>query len=370
MAVIALLGIGALGTTLASNISLNSGGPVEFGQGVVQATACDNEISITPYSEFVNQVGAGAHFLSSLKISGIDSSSNKCAGKRFLIKAYGQSGILDLFNYEDPNYSIDQDYSSIEIINNAGVFSWIGSGSDGDDVVNDANVGDPGRDLTNTSFTVNLTSNLNTITRTPLAEAQFVKTITVETYDQNLLSNRVLLSSQLGFFTEPSILRDGFDASDALAGGNFSGTCQEIVCAGYFTANDWIANITQDDVDTINNGQGSSGLTRSEIANSLSVRFVYDAGQPAETRWALEILFAGQVNERVEGMVVDFDGNVGYFTPDGIGSSNIVLFSLDGTLQSNASVGNLTPYGDQLSRLVPIRNFVEIWTSSGGPYDE
>jgi hypothetical protein len=43
-----------LGSTLAANINLNSGGPVEFGQGVTQAAACDNSIQITPYSSFVN----------------------------------------------------------------------------------------------------------------------------------------------------------------------------------------------------------------------------------------------------------------------------------------------------------------------------
>jgi hypothetical protein len=370
VAVMALLGVGALGTTLASNISLNSGGPVEFGQGVVQATACDNQISITPYSEFVNQVGAGSHFLTSLKISGIDSTLNKCSGKRFVIKAYGQSGILDLVNYEDSAYSIDRDYNSIEISNNEGVFTWISGGSDGDDIENDANVDDPDRDLTNTSFTINLTSNLNTITRTPLAEAQFVRTITVETYDQNLLSNRILTSSQVGFLVESDILAEGFDATDALAGGNFSGTCPDIDCAGYFTVNDWIANITQGDLDSINNEIGSSGLTRSEFSNSISIKLLYDSGQPIETRWTLELLFAGEFIERAEGMVFGFDGNTGYFIPDSADSSTVIFFSVDGRLQSNTSIGNLTPYGDQVTRLVPIRNFLDIWSRSDAPYFE
>jgi len=54
-----ILGIGALAaviavaSTLAANININSG-PVEFGQGVAQTTACDDSIMITPRSTFVN----------------------------------------------------------------------------------------------------------------------------------------------------------------------------------------------------------------------------------------------------------------------------------------------------------------------------
>jgi len=40
-------------TTLASNISLNAG-PVEFGQGITQAVACDQDVIVRPYSEFIN----------------------------------------------------------------------------------------------------------------------------------------------------------------------------------------------------------------------------------------------------------------------------------------------------------------------------
>jgi len=45
----------ALGSTLAANINLNNNQAVEFGQGMVQATACDNQITVTPFSTFVNQ---------------------------------------------------------------------------------------------------------------------------------------------------------------------------------------------------------------------------------------------------------------------------------------------------------------------------
>jgi hypothetical protein len=54
-----VLGIGALAavvavaSTLAANININSG-PVEFGQGVAQTTACDDSITVTPRTQFIN----------------------------------------------------------------------------------------------------------------------------------------------------------------------------------------------------------------------------------------------------------------------------------------------------------------------------
>jgi len=68
----ALIGVIAIGSTLAANINLNTGGAVEFGQGVAATTACDNDILITPFSNFVNANGAGDYSFSSLKISNIN----------------------------------------------------------------------------------------------------------------------------------------------------------------------------------------------------------------------------------------------------------------------------------------------------------
>ena len=52
----ALAGVIALGSTLAANINLNTGTPVEFGQGITQTVACsgDSPITITPKSIFLN----------------------------------------------------------------------------------------------------------------------------------------------------------------------------------------------------------------------------------------------------------------------------------------------------------------------------
>jgi hypothetical protein len=196
----ALVGTIALGSTLAASINLNGGGPVEFGQGVTQTTACDDEITLTPYSTFINADGAGSYKFSSLKVSGIDSSSDKCSGKTFVIKAYGDSGILNLVSYADTaNPEDDGSYNYVEIANDGGEFTWVSGGSDGDDVI-------PGPDgyITETSFTLNFTSDLGTITRTPLASAEEVKRITIESKDGTA-------SGSLSF-SNSSIVYDANDA--------------------------------------------------------------------------------------------------------------------------------------------------------------
>lgn len=81
--------IAVLGSTLAANISLNSGGTLEFGQGVSQTTACDNTgINVTPTADFSNSAGAGSFNFKTVALSGIDST---CNGKTFTINAYGDS---------------------------------------------------------------------------------------------------------------------------------------------------------------------------------------------------------------------------------------------------------------------------------------
>jgi hypothetical protein len=175
-----LVGAIALGSTFAASINLNSGGPVEFGQGLIQATACDDEITITPISSFINEEGGGNHKFSSLKISGIDSSSDKCSGKVFVIKAFGEVGQLSLFNYSDSSNNSNVFHNSVEIANNGGQFTWVSGGSDGDDVI-----AGPDNGITDTSFTLSFTSELGPITRTPLASTDDVQRITIESKEAN-----------------------------------------------------------------------------------------------------------------------------------------------------------------------------------------
>jgi hypothetical protein len=99
------LAIGALGSTLAANISLNSGEVVEFGQGIVQTTACSGEdsLTVTPESTFINEVGAGAHYFTSLTVSDIPQS---CLGATFTLAAYDADEIRTWSDCTDPGHQL------------------------------------------------------------------------------------------------------------------------------------------------------------------------------------------------------------------------------------------------------------------------
>lgn len=94
LAVAAFAAVAVLGSTLAANISLNSGSALEFGQGVAQTTACDGDgITVTPRAVFANASGAGSFNFATVSFSGI---ANNCANKLFTLKAYGTTSATPL----------------------------------------------------------------------------------------------------------------------------------------------------------------------------------------------------------------------------------------------------------------------------------
>jgi len=370
----AIAAVMALGSTFAANINLNDGGNVEFGQGVTRTVACDSDgITLTPYSTFINAPGAGEHAFSSLKVSGIDSSLDKCAGKTFLIKAYGESGpALDLFKWEskatpESEWEEVDRYDFVEIRKDADEFTWISDGTDDDDVISETD------DITDTSFTLLFTSEVPSIRRTPLASAQDIKRITIETYDQGLLDNRVVSTSQFGFYIPSVILEDGLPTAlgGPLPEGNYAGTeCTEPLCYAYATFDEMINDATDQDMVNINAGQGTN-LTRSELSGAITLRFNYDPSGDEGERWSLTSLLFGQPDgDTIVGEVMGFNGNTGVFLGDGGPSGIGVFFSLNGALTSTSVIGTFTPYGDQPLRTLPIRNFREIWDGSESSYNE
>ena len=93
VAVAGFAAVPVLGSTLAANISLNSG-PIEFGQGVANATACDSDgITVTPRSSFANASSAGSFNLASISFTGIH---DNCTGDLFTINAYGNTEAVPL----------------------------------------------------------------------------------------------------------------------------------------------------------------------------------------------------------------------------------------------------------------------------------
>ena len=120
----ALVGVIALGSTLAASINFNTGKPVEFGQGVAQTTACDNQIEMTPISNFINGEPGEFRF-TGITLSGVDgtdqsNSSQGCAGKSFTIKAFDSSGnqLPEIYVVSlDSNGSYISIYGNIEATN-------------------------------------------------------------------------------------------------------------------------------------------------------------------------------------------------------------------------------------------------------------
>lgn len=141
-----------LQTTLAANINLNSGGRVEFGQGISMVAACSgsNSLTVTPNSEFVNSSGSGAHYLKTITVSGIPS---ECNGDDFQISVYDSTTSTAL-----PMFASTKTVASIW--NNGGTFQG-GSGFLGSTITSSSG-----------SFTVSFT--------TPVALASNVAKLTLQ----------------------------------------------------------------------------------------------------------------------------------------------------------------------------------------------
>ena len=118
----AVVGTFFVQNTLAANIALNTGAPVEFGQGITQTVACSgaSNLTITPSATFTNAAGAGDFKFSSITVSNIPEG---CQGSDFTINAYDNSSDtpLALFNTTS---------TSAVVFNNDGTFE-LGVGSTG-----------------------------------------------------------------------------------------------------------------------------------------------------------------------------------------------------------------------------------------------
>ena len=95
---IAVLVLGGMSTTLAGTISLNTGGSVEFGQGVVTTAACDTSISVAPSSTY--DTSTSTFSVNKVTLSEIGAyggtSGAGCKGKYFKITAYDSVTALNI----------------------------------------------------------------------------------------------------------------------------------------------------------------------------------------------------------------------------------------------------------------------------------
>jgi len=91
--------VAVLGSTLAANLSLNSGSAIEFGQGVSVTSACDdNGITVTPSVRFMNSSGGGTFYLSTIALTGINApaTGTTCKNKTFTLNAYDDASATPL----------------------------------------------------------------------------------------------------------------------------------------------------------------------------------------------------------------------------------------------------------------------------------
>ena len=132
LALILVIAVGGtyLQTTLAANISLNSGLVVNFGQGVAATTACSGSTSliVTPISSFQNVSGGGAFYFKSVKVSNVPTS---CYGKDFIINAYNTSSStpLAIFNSTSTSAIVWNDGGTFKLGARTTVGATITSGS-------------------------------------------------------------------------------------------------------------------------------------------------------------------------------------------------------------------------------------------------
>jgi hypothetical protein len=83
--------IAILGSTFATNINLNSGSPVEFGQGMARLVSCaeGNSITLVPKASFVNASNNGSFYFTEALFSNIPSN---CKNTDFYLNAFGVTG--------------------------------------------------------------------------------------------------------------------------------------------------------------------------------------------------------------------------------------------------------------------------------------
>ena len=83
----AVILIPTIGSTLAASITIGSANSLEFGQGATSTAACDDEITITPESEYY--FSSGSFGLSSISVANVASS---CDDKYLKIKVIDADG--------------------------------------------------------------------------------------------------------------------------------------------------------------------------------------------------------------------------------------------------------------------------------------
>lgn len=120
--------------TYSANVNLSSTSYKEFGQGIVNTSACSgtSSITITPNITFVNASGAGVFKVSGLRVDGVPLA---CQGVKFSISAYGDTStapvalyntnatVIDVDDYSDGTFGVDLSAGLTVVTNSTSSFT-------------------------------------------------------------------------------------------------------------------------------------------------------------------------------------------------------------------------------------------------------
>ena len=116
--------LAAIGSTFAANVTINGGSAIEYGQGLTQATACDDAIKITPTNHFVNgETSTGTFYIDTITVTDSRTASSttglaKCVGKSIKLTAFsGTAGSAALFTCTFSNISYSSPSVSASVAN-------------------------------------------------------------------------------------------------------------------------------------------------------------------------------------------------------------------------------------------------------------
>jgi hypothetical protein len=116
LATIALIGTAIGGGVFAISIVINTGGDVEFGQGVAGIMACDTDVTLTPFAAYD---GATESFtLSEVVLSDVDDNSN-CDGKTITVGVYAEGESTPMEEWVTTGANAQPDHTFISVANPA-----------------------------------------------------------------------------------------------------------------------------------------------------------------------------------------------------------------------------------------------------------
>jgi len=114
LALIALIATGVGGGVFAISIVINTGGDVEFGQGVAGIMACDDAVTLTPVAAYNGLTESFT--LSEVVLSGVDLNSN-CAGKTITVGVYASDASTPLEEWVTTGASATPDHTFTSLVN-------------------------------------------------------------------------------------------------------------------------------------------------------------------------------------------------------------------------------------------------------------